>query len=174
MHELLNKRIAINVLPTPTGGAGGPVDFNATGDKYIFTSPVPIDVYRWGFITIEAMDPDAGGFVLALDYRPTVGSDTSRVEVGSITRADANTVAAGAVVYHDLTLAVAESTTAGLGATTQRINVGPDGPYRVEPGAELVIEVTNAVGAASTGYVWIEYVQQPFDISGDDVTLDTD
>lgn len=166
-HELLQKRIAVSVLPTPTGAAGGPVDFNATGDKFILTVPVPILIYRWGFITIELMDPDAGGFVLELDKRVTVGTDTGRVNLTNITRADADTVAAGSVVANEVVLPVAEAAgddtlTGGATPQTSVVNVGPNGPARIEPGEEVVVEVTNAVGAASTGYVWIEYAQLGF------------
>lgn len=167
-HELLQKRIAVSTLIDPAGVNGGPVDFNATGDKFILTMPVPILIYRWGFITIAAMDPDAGGFVIALDKRITVGSDTGRVELTNITRADADTVAAGTVVANEVVLPVAEAAgddalAGGAGhPQTSVVNVGPNGPARIEPGEEVVIEVTNAVGAASTGYVWIEYAQLGF------------
>lgn len=166
-HELLHKQFIVNVLPTPTGAAGGPVDFNATGDKFIVTKPVPFDVYRWGFITIEAMDPDAGGFVISLEKRPTVGSDTDRTVIDTITRADADTVAAGKVVYKDTILAVAEASgddtlAGGTTPQTSLVNVGPSGPAHFAPGDEAVIEVTNAVGAASTGYVWLEIVEYDF------------
>lgn len=158
MHDLLNMKRAVSILPTPTGANGGPVDFNATGDKFILTKPNPIDIYRWGIITIELMDPDAGGFQIDLDLRPSVGSDTNRVLKQSIVRADADTVAAASVLYVDSVLPVAQ-TTASDGSL---FNEGPAGPIRVEPGQEAVVEVSNAVGAASTGYIWIEYVDLPF------------
>ena len=168
-HELVQKEWAVSFLPTPTGANGGPVDFNATGDKFIFTPVAPVDIYRFGFVTIEAMDPDAGGFVIALDKRITVGSDTGRTEVVTITRADADTVAAGKVVYKDVILPVAQAT--GDDGVSL-VNVGPSGPLSLVPGDEAVIEVTNAVGAVSTGYVWIEYAQHGFNISASDVISD--
>lgn len=160
MNELLQKRTVVSVLPTPTGGAGGPVDFNATGDKFILTPASPIDIYRWGFITDAAMDPDAGGFVLALDYRPTAGSDTSRAEKATITRADAETVAAGTIVFNN---PVGADTDGETGEDSTLRFVAPTGPVRIAQGEQAVIEVTNAVGAAATGYVFIEYVELPFD-----------
>lgn len=163
MHDLLNKRYIVSVLPDPTNTAGGPVDFNTTGDKFILSLPHPIDIYRFGFITIGLMDPDAGGFQLDLDKRIAVGSDSGRVSpVASIFRADADTVAAATVVYVDVTLPVAAAT----GADGSIVNVDPAGPVRINPGEEAVLEVSNAVGAASTGYVWIEYVQLPLDDAG--------
>lgn len=183
-HEIIHKQTIYSVFPTPTGGAGGPVDFNATGDKFLFAPAQPIDVYRYGFITIEAMDPDAGGFVIDLDLRPTVGSDTSRANIETITRADADTVAAGKIVYKDVILAVAaaagDDSLGGATVQTSTLNVGPTGPKHVTPGQELVIEVSNAVGAASTGYVFIEYAVQGWALpnstsgtDGEDVIKDT-
>lgn len=162
MNELLQTRTVVSVLPTPTGGAGGPVDFNATGDKFIFTPAKPSKIMRWGLIFIDAVNPDAGGFVIALDHRVLVGSDVGRVEVATITRADAELSSAGAVFYQEVTRAVAESSVAGLGGTTTKVNVAPSGPLLVIPGQEAVIEVTNAAGVTATGYVWIEYLELPF------------
>lgn len=167
MNELLKKRTIVSALATPTG-SGGPVDFNATGDKFIYTPVVKTEVYRYGFVANAAMDPDAGGFVLALDHRPTAGSDTNRTEKATITRTDTQTVAAGGIIYRELDLEVAEAT-GDDGVSI--VNVGPAGPVVVNPGEELVIEVTNAVGAASTGYVFIEVVESPFDLTeGTEVT----
>jgi len=159
MHDLLRKNMAVSTLITPTGVNGGPVDFNTTGDKFILTPAAPIEIYRWGIATIELMDPDAGGFVISLEHRPTIGSDVGRTVAATITRADAETVAAGALVFNEVVLAVAQAT----GVDGSLVNVGPAGPLRVNQGEEAVVEVTNAVGAASTGYIWIEYVQLPFD-----------
>lgn len=166
-HDLVQKRYVVSILPTPTGGAGAPVDFNATGDKFIFTYPTPVDIYRFGLVTDAAMDPDAGGFVMELDLRVTAGTDTGRVNKSSLTRADAQTVAAGRTLYRDCTLPVAEAAgddtlTGGATPQTSRVNVGPAGPVHVRPGQQAVLEVTNAVGAASTGYVWIEYAELGF------------
>lgn len=175
-HELVQKRIVWSLAPTGTSedspAAFGPVDFNATGDKFGFAPSVPIDVYRFGLLTLDAMDPDAGGFAMALDLRPTAGSDTNRTEKDQLRRADAQTVAAGKLVYRDVVIPVAETTTAGLGETTQRINVGPAGPLHVRPGEEVVLEVTNAVGAVSTGRVFIEYAEQGFALTSTVTTAD--
>ncbi len=169
MNDLLHYRREVSVLPTPTGANGGPVDFNATGDKFIITPCAPIDIYRWGFVTDAAMDPDAGGFVIALDHRITAGSDSGRTEKATITRADAETVAAGKLVYQRPIIAVAQAAQ-GDGSL---LDVGPSGPVRVMPGEQAVIEVTNAVGAASTGYVFVEYVDLAFDKSDADVIVET-
>lgn len=172
-HELVQKRIIVSVLPTPTGAAGGPVDFNATGDKFIFTPPVKCLIYKWGLITIEELNPDAGGFVLALDHRTAAGSDTGRTEKATITLADAEVVAAASVVYNEPVLAQSAVTLSGQGISDHLFYEAPRGPVEVNPGEEAVIEVTNAVGAVSTGYVWLEYAQMPFDISDASVSEQT-
>lgn len=169
MHDLLRRERHVSTLITPTGVNGGPVDFNATGDKYIYTPASPSDIYRFGFITDAAMDPDAGGFVLALDWRPVAGSDAGRLEKQTITRADAETVAAGKLVYADVIIPVAQAT----GIDGSLVNVGPAGPLHVRPGEQAVIEVTNAVGAASTGYVFVEVMELAFEINDDDVIRET-
>lgn len=169
-HELLQKRYILSQFPTPVGAspaAGGLVDFNSTGDKFTYAPPGPIDVYRFGLISAAALDPDAGGFVMAIDKRPTAQSDTNRTEIDTLTRADAQTVAAGTVLYRDIIVPVAEANgddtlVGGVTAQTSRINVGPSGPLRINPGEELVLEVTNAMGAAGTGQVWIEIVELGF------------
>lgn len=159
MHDLLNKRIYVSDFATPTG-SNGPVDFNATGDKFMIRRPAPFDVYRWGITTIALMDPDAGGFQIDMDKRVTVGSDSGRVTDagGFIFRADADLIAAGTNVYIDVKLPVAAAT----GSDGSVVNVDPAGPLRVNPGEELVVQVSNAVGAASTGYIWVEIAELPF------------
>lgn len=156
MHDLLNKRTVISVAPTPTDAALGPVVFTSTGDKYIFTPANPIDVYRWGLITNALLDVGAG-FVLALDFRPTAGSDTNRVEMSTISTGTTD-VAAGKMVYNQAIGADNDGETAEDGTLR---NVAPTGPIECDPGEELVIEVTNAADTAGTGYVFIEYVELP-------------
>ena len=154
MHDLLNKRTVVSTLPTPTGTEGGPVAFTSTGDKFIFTPAMPCDVYRWGLITDALLDVGAG-FTIALDWRPTAGSDTNRAQKDTIVKtAD---VAAGQVLYSEAVGAVAQAT----GSDGSLVDVAPAGPVEVDPGEELVIEVTDAADTAGTGYVWIEYVEKP-------------
>lgn len=166
-HDLVQKRYVISAFPTTVASgatAAGKVDFNALGDKFTLERPHPIDIYKFGVITDDAWDPDAGGFALALDLRPTSGSDTARVEKDQLRRADAQLVAAGRVVYREVVIPVAESSVAGLGGDFDKVNVGPAGPLHVRPGEQVVLEVTNAMGAAATGYVWIEYAELGFAI----------
>lgn len=164
MHDLLNKQYRISSLATPTG-SGGPVDFNATGDKWLLTFPHPVDVYRFGFMTIAAMTPDADGFQLDMDKRITIGSDTGRIaDAGGFIFRPLTTgvVAAGSMVAQDVVLTVA----AAVGSDGSIVNVDPAGPLRVTEGQELVLKVGNAVGSVSTGYIWVEYAQLPFNRAG--------
>lgn len=170
MHDLLRKYINISSTAT-LNGSNGVVDFNATGDKWAVRGVAPIDVYRWGIVTIELMDPDAGGFQIDLEKRILMGSDVGRLtQIQSIFRADADLIPAGQVVYVESVLAVA----AAAGSDGSVLNVDPAGPIRVNPGEELVFKVSNAVGAASTGYIWVEYTELPFNAAGSTkITLDT-
>ena len=162
MHELMRKRVIYSQFPTmveDSPGAGGLVDLNATGDKFGFAPIQPIDIYKFGWIAYQAVDPDAGGLVVALDRRPTVGSDTDRVEIDVLTRANAQTIVAGQVTYREVVLADTNGETAEDGMLR---NVGPSGPCRINPGEEAVLEVTNAAGVAATGVMFIEYAELAF------------
>ncbi len=154
MTEYLQKRTIISVLPTPTDVQGGPVVFTSTGDKFIYTPLNPVDVLRWGLITNALLDVGAG-FVLALDYRPTAGSDTNRAEKSTISTGSTD-VAAGKVVFNMAVGADTDGETAEDGTTRF---VGPTGPVQVDPGSELVIEVTDAADTAGTGYVFLEVLE---------------
>lgn len=160
MHDLLNKRTVVSVLPTPTGTAGGPVDFGATGDKFIYTPANPSDVYRWGLVNDTAM-VSGTSFVMALDKRVTAGTDTGRVQMDTITRT--TDMAAGTGLFSQSILPVAQAAGSD-NRTTPPIptyyNVEPAGPVQVNPGQQLVLEVTDAA-TSGTGYVWIEFVEYP-------------
>ncbi len=122
------------------------VALNSTGDKFTFTPGQPVDIIRWGIVPTTLLDLGVG-FTGALDFRPTAGSDASRVNGsvaggvdtagGTITRtAD---VALGAGVYHNLS-----------------------SPLEVDPGEEVVFEVTDAADTSGDGVIFIEYFEKPF------------
>jgi hypothetical protein len=168
MNILLKTRFEVSHHVTPTGAAG-PVDFNATGDKWILTAAgAPFWIVKWGIRVIAQMTPDAGGFVIALDKRILQGSDVGRLDdIQLITRPlTTGIIAAGAGVYREVILPVAEATVAGsvdvpFGSPASKVNVEPAGPLVIKSGEEAVFEVTNAVGAASTGYIWAELYEHP-------------
>jgi hypothetical protein len=153
MNDLLAMAYRVSDKVTPTG-SGGPIVFTSTGDKYIFTPMIPIDVYRWGIIYSTAKD--ATSMALTLARRPTVGSDTNRVVLDTLT--DTSARAQGVVTQRELVLPVAQATAED---GTPR-NVDPAGPVEVNPGQELVIAVTDAADVSGQGYVFIEYIEKPF------------
>ncbi len=117
----------------------GVVAVDATADAFIITPAVPIDVRRWGLVVTIAVTGTAG--VIAVDHRITAGSDTGRVNAyGTKTlRLNQASMVAGQVLY-----------------------VEPDnGPLEVNPGEQLVFQVT-AAATAGDGVLWAEYDVKPF------------
>ena len=118
----------------------------STEDKLTFAPLMPIDIVRWGYV-VDTILGDTNT-VLAMDFRPTVGSDTARVNGATDSTTFIDT--AGGV----LTAVVA--TAVGKGDFH---NVNP--PLQVDPGEEVVIEMTTAP-ASGTAFFFIEYEVQPF------------
>jgi hypothetical protein len=170
MHDLLRKTVKIQEFNSLNGTDGwGDQDLNAAADVMVIGGVNPIEIYRYGYLLTSAQDPDAGGFQLDLDFRPTAGSDAGRVNSDLLLRTDTQVVAAGKVVYKDVIIPVAEAAgddtlSFGGGTTPQTslVNVGPSGPLRVEPGQQAVLEISNANGAVATGFVFVEYADLPF------------
>lgn len=162
MNIQLFRKTAVSRAASPTG-SNGPVVFTSTGDKFIITPAMPLDVIRFGIIYTVAKD--ATSMVVTLDKRVTAGSDTGRVTISTMTDTAARAVTA--IVYQEpgtLTTAAATQSTAEDGSLR---NVDPVGPYHITPGQELVIAVTDAADATGQGYVWVEYNEYPF--AGSDV-----
>jgi hypothetical protein len=122
------------------------VDFTTAADTVYVTPATPIKIVRWGLVVTSLLDVGAG-FAAAMDFRPTAGSDTDRVNGavasgidtagGTITTtAD---VAAGDGLYHELSQ-----------------------PLEVLPGEQVVIQITDAADTAGTGLFWVEYEEEPF------------
>jgi hypothetical protein len=130
----------------------GQVTLTSTGDKFLFASGAPIDVIRWGVLADALIDVGAG-MTIKMDHRPTLGSDTSRTD-GTPTTAEnlvtTSDIAAGAGGYVEL-----------------------DDPFQVDPGEELVFQVTDAADTAGTGLIFIQYRIRPF-IPGSGATAGTD
>ena len=138
------------------------VDFTTTGDKWVLTPARPINIIRWGIVADALIDVGAG-MVVALDFRPTAGSDSGRVNgatssgrdtAGGTLSTGTTDVAAGSGSYRDL-VPVAAS---GLSAT----GTGEYGGFQVDPGEQAVFEVTDAADTAgSSGVLFVEYVTMP-------------
>lgn len=125
--------IGLGVTKTYSG-AGATLD--ATGDKLVIPIVKPANAYRFGFI-VNGATASGTAVVVALDHRPTAGSDTGRVELASFS--PTATVAQGEGVYFDLTVRA-----------------------EVNPGEELVVEVSTAGAVGATGHVFVEVVEYPF------------
>ena len=177
-HDLVRKQYKVFDFNSLNGTDGwGDQDFNGTADLAVFTAVCPVEIYKFGYVTTSSQDPDAGGFQLDLDRRPLTGSDSGRVLVDSIVRVDANVIAQGKVVYKEVIVPVAQAAgddtlTGGVTSQTSVVNVGPSGPLRLAPGEQAVLEVSNAVGAASTGFLFIEYAELGFEKAHANVILD--
>lgn len=126
----------------------------ATGNKLTFAPTTPVVITRWGFIATTALD--TGTITAALDFRPTVGSDTNRVDgatadgidtAGGAMTATAAQLAVGKGVYHN----VKQAATGLLG-----------GAMEVVPGQEVVIDLTAETVGAGSLIPFIEYTMLPF------------
>lgn len=120
-----------------------------------FAPVVPIDIVRWGYICDQTLLDVGVTFNIALDHRPTAGSDTGRVEIDEIVRT--TDLALGKGVVRELVLAVAQ-VTAEDGSLR---DVSGTGPFQVDPGEEVVIQVTDAADTGGDITVWFEYFELP-------------
>lgn len=118
---------------------GSASSLTATADIFTFTPGEPVDIVGWGIIVTTASQVGTGMTVKG-DKRPTAGSDTSRGDgdVGSLVVAAGEDKAAGKGWYKRLTK-----------------------PVELNPGQELVIEVTNAADTAGAGYAFVRYTPRP-------------
>ena len=126
----------------------GQLAMDSTGDKATFSKGIPVDVIRWGVLADALIDVGAG-FTMKCDKRPTMGSDASRGDgdFGDITTIV--DIAQGAGVYTE------EITATAVTNSVPNFN-------ELDPGEELVFQVTDAADTAGTGIVFIEYRVRPF------------
>lgn len=118
-------------------------DLTATGDIVGPAFAQPVDIIRWGVILDALLDVGAG-FSAALDRRITIGSDIGRVNAAGGTLTRTADVAAGQVLYGDVS--------AGT----------PNAPLELDPGDEVVFEVTDAADTAGTGHWFCMWRRRPF------------
>lgn len=126
--------------------SGPDTDLNSGADVLTIAPMKPIEVLRFGFIVDNGTDSGTD-LVLSLDKRPTAGTDTDREELATLQ--PSATVTQGDGRYFDL---------------TSRLEVNP--------GEELIVEVKTVAGVASTGRVFAEYVEYPFQHTSADSTED--
>ncbi len=123
------------------------INVNSTGDKMTFTPGMPVNIVRWGIIADALIDVGAGMTIKA-DHRPTAGSDSSRGDgdVGDITVTGDITQGEGAYTEE---CASAASTAVGA-------------KFEVDPGEQVVFQVTDAADTSGTGHIFVEYELIPF------------
>ncbi len=123
------------------------VGMTSLGDKMTFMQAVPVNIVRWGVIANALIDVGAG-FTIKGDFRPTAGSDASRGDgdVGDITvTAD---IAQGKGIYTE------ECATAATPAVPTK--------FKLDPGEQVVFEVTDIADTAGTGMIFVEYELEGF------------
>lgn len=163
MNLYLKDAAVVSTTPISTSGTPGVVVFTATAAdvKFIFTPPRPIDVIRWGVIWTVAKD--ATSMALTLSKRPIAGLAASKTVISTMT--DTAARAAGTVTYQEpgsLTTVAATQSTAEDGSLR---NVDPIGPYHIAMGQELSIELTDVADVSGQGYLFIEYLEYPFNVA---------
>lgn len=109
---------------------------SATGDILTYAPPKPTRVTRLGLVQDGATDPGVN-LVLAVDRRPTAGSDTDRAELMTMTPAAA--IGQGKGIFKTADVAI-----------------------DIVVGEEVVVEVKTAGAASSTAHVWIEHDEEAF------------
>ena len=140
-----NRQVVI--FPTQGGDAVVPgLDMGADEDLLTWAPAMPVDIVRWGYIVDTVLG--ASVLVVAMDFRPTKGSDTARVN-GATDGTTFIDTAGG-------TLTPGVSTAVGKG---EFHNVNP--PLQVDPGEEVVIEITTHP-TSGDAHFFIEYEVQPF------------
>lgn len=152
MNEFLKRQVEVSTTATPTGSAGAVV-VTTTGDKYIYTPAAPIRLRKWGIVFSTSLSTGAGGLILKLDYRPTAGSDTARVNKDTLTVAINNTTyVAGKGVYRDPYTTSAQTT----GNDNSTVYSGQT-DIVFKPGEQLVIQVDTAASTTGQGFLWVEF-----------------
>ncbi len=115
------------------------VAVTATGDKFTFAPGCPIEIIRWGIIVKTKVDVGAG-MTIKMDHRPTAGDDTSRTDgTGGADLTASADIAQGKGAY-----------------------VEPDKPFEVDPGEEVVFQVTDAADTAGEVHIFFMYQERPF------------
>ncbi len=120
-----------------------------------FAPVVPIDIIRWGYIVDQTALDVGAGFTVDLDHRVTAGTDTGRVQVDTIVRT--TDLALGNGVVKELILAVAQAT-AEDGSLR---DVSGTGPFQVDPGEEVVLQVSDAADTTGNITLYFEYFELP-------------
>lgn len=159
MHDLLNVKVY------QTASVAG----ESTGDKARWAPTHPLRILRWGYQNLDDAIIDVGTqFKVALDWRPTVKSDTNRAEIDTISTGTTD-VPQGEGRFSDLVGGFSGSSTGSDGSTVYQApsnddQSAPDG-FKVYPGEELVFEVLDAADTdADEIQFFVEYVDLPWSL----------
>lgn len=160
MHDLLN----VEIRTYPDVGAGVTTDLvdfgGSTGVVAVFNFPDPVEVKRFGLTVDDSELLDVGaGVVLALKKYLIPGSSTNAVTLGTITStAD---IAKGAGMYTEFDLGDENGETGEDGSLR---NVAPRDEdaniFIVNPGEQLVVDLTDAADTSGKGQVWVEVIHK--------------
>lgn len=135
------------VLGDETSDTG--ISVTSAADIGFFTPGQPVDIVRWGIIADTLIDVGAG-MVIKADHRITAGSDTGRTD-GTV---------------GDLTFGTDEDIAQGDGVYTEVVSPGVTGftktPFEVDPGEQVVFQVTDQADTAGTCRIFVEFIEKPF------------
>ena len=173
MHHVMHSRRQLSAADTPNIDSAGAVS------EFVFAGPVVIT--RVGLFVTTAVNPDNSvAMTAALSRRPTIGSASSEVNLGTwlIMAANAANLAVGTVVYKDLHIDDAdgeapedfnannkarrfEAPNSNLvGATIQGGTLA--NPYMIPPSQSFAITLeTNAEADSGAVYSWVEFYELP-------------
>lgn len=155
-HELLNKKRAVSATAD---------DLSGTGVSLTYITPVPIDIYRWGYVISVALDATQD-LICGLNVQAPGATDVPKQT--ATFAASQSTV--GTVLSVKALLPTAQTTgedaLGGATVQTSLIDVAPAGPIHVPAGSEVEIEITQAATSGSA-FGFIEFVE--FDMPNLDI-----
>jgi len=159
MHELLKKERIVHA------GDDLNIDSDNDYDEYVFGGPV--SVRRVGCVVTTGVTNAAGTVDVELYRRPTAGSSTNEVLLGTWRLTTTTTRAAGAFLYKDLHIDDADGETAEDGTLR---NEAPSSdvtapetsmdPWVILPGQSFAMKVVEP-GDAGVVIPFVEVVQLP-------------
>lgn len=129
------------------------IALDSTGDKFTFTPSFPIEIVRWGLIADALVDVGAGA-VVKLDFRPTAGSDTGR--------SDGSPAAETTPTGTPRNISTSTDDIAAGKVANVELNTPASPPFQVNPGQQVVVQVTDAADTAGTAIAYIHYRRRAF------------
>jgi len=164
MHENLRITRMQSAADTPNIDSAGAVS------EFLVEGPALLK--RVGIIVTTAVNPDnAVALTLALSRRPTPGSSSGEVNIGTfrVMAANAANLAVGSVVYKDLHIddadgEVAEDGTTRFEAPSSNLTayLTAKNPFIIPPGQTFAMTLEASAEADSGAVVsFVEYVQLP-------------